>query len=171
MNNVYNIKYIDAYYSYNKNISRTKLFLHEAYGYVERDKDNIIVVFIKEIGEKIGDIIREGGNITKGLIIPDTSLVSVVRTYSNIDVFGNITEGMFLSITWRDVVYVANLARYDCSIMQTKGVLDKIESDHIVVRDPETTRIYPSSFEGHPAKKPNYYIIPISFISNISVLK
>ncbi|VAW25290.1 hypothetical protein MNBD_BACTEROID04-1997 [hydrothermal vent metagenome] len=171
MDKIYNIKYVDAYYSYAKNINKTKLLLHEAYGYIEKNNNNIVIVFLKESGVGVETTIKEKKNIIKGLIIPDTALVSVSSIRDNLDVLNDLIEGMFLSVTWRDVVYVANRPRYDCSIMRTEGVLCKIESDHIVIKNPKTIRTYPLPRKNYPTKKPNYYIIPISFVSDVSIIK
>ncbi len=43
MDKIYNIKYVDAYHTYAKNINKTKLLLHEARGYVKKNKDDIII--------------------------------------------------------------------------------------------------------------------------------
>jgi len=168
---IYNIKYVDAYYSYAKSIDQTKLSVHEAHGYIERNADNIIIIFIKKGGANNKRTIDEKENIVKGLIIPDTALVSVVDTYQT-DVLKNITTGLSVVVTWRDVVYVANLPRYDCSVMYTEGVLFRIEKDHIVLKNPETIRTYPSPIKNHPGRGlPTYLVIPISFITDITITK
>lgn len=171
---VYSIKYIDAYYVYLKNIKKTDYtsFLpHEAYGYMERNGDNIIIIFIKKRGTSVKKLIKEKGKIVKGLVIPDTSLITTSKNKKNNDVLKNVTINSPVSVTWRDIVYVANMAVHDCSIMYTEGILIRIENDHIVLKTPETICVDPAPVKNHPMEKPNYYIIPTSFIKNISVTK
>lgn len=171
MDIISNIKYVDAYYAYAKEIGETKLSVHEAYGYVEQVKDSIIVVFIKKRGSYIKDAIKEGGDIIKGLILPDTSIVSALDTFDT-DILKNITENTKVKIEWRDVLYVANSPRYDCSIMSTDGLLYKIKKDHIVLKEPKTTRVYPKNVQKFSENEsPSYLILPISFITKVEVIK
>ena len=37
MDTISNVKYVDAYYVYDKNVTDTELLVHEAYGYVQRN--------------------------------------------------------------------------------------------------------------------------------------
>lgn len=48
MNKIYNVKYVDASYSFSKNFKDSGLSVHEAYGYVEKNGNNIIITFIKK---------------------------------------------------------------------------------------------------------------------------
>ena len=171
MDEIYSVKYVDAYYIYTKSIGKTKLSLHEAHGYMERNGDNIIIIFIKKRWANNRRVMNEKGNIVKGLVIPDTAVVSTVGTYKN-DILKNVITGSPVTVTWRDVVYVANLPRYDCSTMCTDGILFKIEKDHIVLKDPETIRMYPMPVKNHPGGGlPTYLVIPISFIADIRAIK
>ncbi len=168
MKKIYIVKHVDAYYTYEKRIGKTKLSFHEAHGYVERKGNNIIIIFIKKRKISNKKTIERKENIIEGLVIPDTSLVSVVDTYKT-DILKNITIGSPVSVTWRDVVYVANTPTYDCHIMYTEGVLTKIKRDHIVLKDPETLCVYPSPARNHPGMGlPTYLVIPISFITDIT---
>ncbi len=160
-----NIKYVDAHYGYDENVTETTLSPHEAYGFVKRIDDNILITFIKKSGADVGE-----GDIVKGLIIPDTALVSIVEGFKN-DTVERIAVGSRVAVTWRDIVYVANTSRHDCSVMYTEGVLLRSAKDHIVLEDPETIRVYPAPTKNHPAEKPRYYVIPISFIKDISVIE
>ena len=171
MDKIYNIKYVDAYYSYAKKLGETKLATHDAHGYVERSGSNIIIIFIKKRDSSNRETIEKKENIIKGLVIPETALLSVVNTYTS-DILMNIVEGSTVKVEWRDVVYVANLPRYDCSVMYTEGILFKIEKDHIVLKNPETIRVNPSPLKNHPdGKSPTYLVIPVSFIADIAVVK
>lgn len=186
MNTAMRIFYTDAYYSYEKDLgvigyyesgkiaSRPKemlsvLSVYDAYGFVEKHGDSIVVAFIKKKDLSLRKTIRNGEKIIEGLIIPDTAILSRVHSCSH-DILEGIKNGIRIAVTWRDVVTVANLARYDCSIMYTEGTLYKIEKDHIVLKDTETIRVHPMPAINHPAGKPMWYIIPISFIKDIEVI-
>lgn len=170
MEKIFNIKYVDAYYIYAKDLGATKLSLHEAHGYVERNGNNIIIIFIKKRGTSSKEIIKNKENIVKGLVIPDTALSSVVDKY-NSDILNNVTKGSSVKVEWRDIVYVANLPRYDCSVMYTEGILFRIEKKHIVLKNPETIRTYPTPIKNHPEGNPaTYLVIPVSFIKDITVI-
>lgn len=162
---VYNVQYIDGYYTYAKNISQTKLSLFEAYGYVKRNGNNIIVTFIKE------KFAHKQEETSLGLVIPNTALISK-KDIANKNILSGFKTGMSVAITWRDIViFDSGDLRNDCPIMYTEGILFKIERDHIVLRNPETVHTYPGSVRNHPMKKPTYYIIPTSFITDITIIK
>ncbi|TSC55092.1 MAG: hypothetical protein LiPW30_558 [Parcubacteria group bacterium LiPW_30] len=172
MDKIYNIKYVDASYSYEESINQTKLDLFEAYGYVEKNKNNIVITFIKKhgISEEKQNHDKEV-NIINGLVIPDTSLASISSAYKT-NILDNIKINYAVSVTWRDVVHVENLPRYDCSVMYTEGILVKIESDYVILKDPKTIRTYPTPVKNHPGSGlPTYLVIPISFITDIEVVK
>lgn len=167
MQQIYNIKYIDAFYTY-KEIEITKLFVHEAYGYLTIYKDVIIITFIHKVLERKST--SNTKKIIKGLIIPSTALQTVNNNYRT-NVLNKVILFSNIAVTWRDIVYVANTNRNDCSIMYSEGILYRIETDHIVLKNPETIRINPLPIINHPAKKPIYYIIPNSFITDIVTIK
>lgn len=171
MSKIYNIKYTDAFYIKDKNIGQTKLHVYETYGYLEKYGKDIVICFIKKYTGKRKKTKDNKENIIKGLIIPDVALLSFKNNLKLKSKFSKIKIGSNLEITWRDVVYVANLPRYDCSIMYTEGILLKIEKDHIILKDPETICIHPMPIENHPQKKPYYYIIPKSFIVDFEIIK
>ena len=96
--------------------------------------------------------------------------MSTVENYST-NILKNLKEDSTVEVIWRDIVYVANLPRYDCSVMYSEGSLFRIEKDHIVLKDPETIRTYPSPTKNHPGSgRPTYLIIPISFITSIKLI-
>ena len=171
MDKIYNIKYTDAFYIDDKNIGQTKLHIYETYGYLKKNGKNLIVVFIKEHKTTIKEIKSKKLNIIKGLIIPDTALLSTNNNKFKNSKSKHTKIGSNISVTWRDIVYVANLPRYDCGIMYTEGILFRIEKDHIVIENPETICIHPLPIENHPIKKPNYYIIPLSFIVDFEIIE
>ncbi len=183
MDRICNIKYVDAHYSYEPDPYVKEYYSHKedlgeqstslhflsAHGYAEKYNDNIIIAFIKKKGVPLGETIESGEKIIRGLIIPDTALVSNLHTYGR-DVLKEIKTGIRVAVTWHDVVNVANQARYDCSVMYTEGTLYQIEDDHIVLKDTETIRTHPMPVKNHPAGKPLWYTIPISFIKDIEVI-
>lgn len=168
MDDIYRIRYVDAQYTYAKSIGKTGLPPHEAYGYIIRNADTIVVIFIKKRGTDCEKIVRGKEDVIKGLVIPNTALMSVVETYTttlleNLDISSQVT------VTWRDVRYVANMPVYECAIMQTEGVLYRIEKNHIVIKDPRTIRTYPMPMKNHPENgHPTYLVIPTSFITDIN---
>lgn len=183
MNDIRQIFYVDAHYSYEPDLytkeyyshkkdlkeSSTALHFFSAHGYVEKHNDNIIIAFIKKKGTSLKETIKMTENIIEGLIIPDTALLSFVRTCGH-SVLKGIRTGTRVAVTWRDVVHVSNQARYDCSIMYTEGTLYKIENDHIVLQDTETIRTHPMPVKNHPAGKPLWFTLPISFIKDIEII-
>ncbi|HAT68066.1 MAG: hypothetical protein A2481_01225 [Candidatus Yonathbacteria bacterium RIFOXYC2_FULL_47_9] len=170
MDKICNIKYVDAYYIYEKKIGKTQLSLFDAHGYVEEVANNIVIIFIKKRGIVNSEAISNKEAVIKGLVIPDTALMSTVENYST-NILKNLKEDSTVEVIWRDIVYVANLPRYDCSVMYSEGSLFRIEKDHIVLKDPETIRTYPSPTKNHPGSgRPTYLIIPISFITSIKLI-
>lgn len=174
MDKIYNIKYVDAYYTYAKDSTETHLPLHEAYGYVERNGGNVVIIFIKKRSTDIKRSMDKKEPIVEGLIIPDAALIPVVET-STIDIVKNIALGTPVAVVWRDMIHVANMSIYECSVMHSKGVLYRIEKDHIVLKEPETIRTYPThiKIKNHPMidKPPTYVMIPTSFITDITITK
>ncbi len=170
MDKIYKIEYVDASYTYEKKIAQTKLDSCEAYGYVEKNGSNIIISFIKKMGV-VGSLVANKEKIIEGLVIPDMALISKIRTYKT-DVLKGIKIGMSLSVTWRDVIHVANMAIYECPVMYTEGILFEIKTDHIVLKNPKTLRINPKPIKNHPSSGlPTYLVVPISFISSVEVFK
>lgn len=164
MDKIYNIKYVDAYCIYAKKIGQTKLSIHEAYGYVKKNGNNIIIAIIKR------KLAHKKEEVALGLVIPDTALLSYKN--NNARILADFKMGVLVAVIWRDIViFDYSGSRNDCPIMYTEGVLFKIEKDHIVLKNPETIRTYPNPIKNHPIKKPNYYMIPISFITNIAIVK
>jgi len=166
---VYRVEYVDAHYSYLENIKETKLIPHSAYGYVRENDGNIIITFIRKKNDDDYQTNRKD-NLIKGLIMPNTALVSAVHKYKT-EILKKIKVGMKIEVTWKDVVIVANNPVYICPIMLTKGILYKIEKDHIVIAKPKTIRKYPAPNIDHPPKKPTFYVIPISFITSVKSIK
>lgn len=183
MEAVRQIFYVDAHYSYEPDLYTKEYYTHKedlrtestsvyffsAYGYIEKHGSNIIVAFIKKRGVSLKETIKKNENIVDGLVVPDIALFSKSRECGR-NILQGIKTGSRVSVTWRDVVYVANQPRYDCSVMYTEGTLYKIEKDHIVLKDTETIRTHPLPVKNHPAGRPLWYIIPIAFIKDIEVI-
>ena len=168
MDTVYNVKYVDAHYTYISNIDATRLPSQEAYGYVEKSGNSIIICFIKKKGTHVSELIRNKETMIKGLIIPDTALSSVARDYPINRLLKSVETGMSVTVAWRDVRYIANLPIYECAVMQTVGELFRVEKDHIVIRDPKTVRTYPEPSVEHPqGARPTYLLVPNAFIKSV----
>jgi hypothetical protein len=170
MEKIYKIKYVDASYSYEEKINQEGLDNCEAYGYVERNGNNIIVSFLKKVG--VADsLMKSKEKIADGLVIPDTALISRIRLHKT-EILNNMEIGLSVSVTWRDVIHVANLPIYECSTMYTEGILFEIEKDYIVLKNPKTLRVKPEPRKNHPGSGlPTYLVIPVAFISNIEAAK
>jgi len=166
MEEIYKIKYVDAYYIFENEIGTTKLSPHEAFGYVKKNRDNIIITFVKKVSVSGGQERANDNFIVKGLVIPDSALLSVSKDFK-ITIPSNLKESSLVAVAWRDVVYVGNTERRDCSVMYSEGILHSVHDDHIVLKNPETIRTYPAPVINHPSGKPTYYIIPKSFITDI----
>ena len=161
------VKYTDAYYIYAKECLPTKIPLHEAYGYVTKTHDVLLIEFIKL--SQAGNQKKENVNIVKGLIIPVQALISNSNHFV-INNLNDLTQQSKVVITWSDVVYLANVSRKNVSIMRSEGVLEKNENDHIVLSHPKTFRIKPLPKERHPEKDPDYYVIPKSLILTVETI-
>src|SRR3989339_72162 len=129
MNRIYNIKYTDAYYidlsyGHNKKLHKTKLSEHEAYGYAEKYGNNIVIAFIKEEKDdrKISDKIKRKEHLIKGIIVPDTSILSKLTSFKR-NIFKNIPLGSEVVVNWRDIVIVENLVK-DYLDIKKKNIVD-----------------------------------------------
>lgn len=180
MDKIYNIKYVDAHYSYEPDLYTKEYYSHkkdlrtestsvsflDAYGFVERYGSDIIIAFIKKKGVPLKETIEKKEKIAAGLIIPDVALLSTARSFSH-SILKGVKKDSRVAVTWRDISVVLGGLRYDCAIMYTEGTLYKIEKDHIVLKDTETIRVHPMPVKNHPAGKPLWYTIPISFIKDV----
>ena len=156
------IKYIDAYYATrdSKNsfgVSRTC----EAYGYVEKTEKDVIVYFIQKIEKDTP------GVILRGLMIPHTNLFSYVKTFDPTSITDTLCFSERIEVTWRSVTFVNNIVWQEAPTMRTRGVLVNINDDHIVISDPETSRIFPEPETLHPSIKPKFYYIPLASILSV----
>lgn len=160
MTKIYNIKYIEPYYTLLKKMPRVKMTIHECFGYCAKYKDCLIVTFVKYMKSK------KKKEILEGLLIPECSLIT---QSPKIKVIEKVNSK--ISIRWNDVVYIKNSERKYYSKMYTEGILIQKNKKTIVVKNPETIRIEPKPIQNHPNKKPTYYIIPIQVIEEISLIK
>ena len=154
MKNIYQIKYVDAFYFYNEECPEIKVKIHDAYGYLTRKKDDLFLEFIKGIGDR-------DDKIVKGLIIPESALLSEYMKNKNGLSF---RKGSDVNIHWQDVVYVANTVRQQSSVMHSAGIVFKNAKKYVVLKSPETKRVFPQSETFHPQERPTYYVIPKSLI-------
>lgn len=158
------IHYTDAYYVLEDQKDLvTKLPKNEAFGYITKETSNCIVVhFIKKVED------TNPLKITKGLILPIGSISR--QTTASIKELDTIKPEQYISITWNDIVFVSNDTKNECSIMYTEGIVFKNNIDHIVIKNPETLRIYPTPIQNHPKVRPLYYIIPKPMITKFEII-
>jgi len=167
---VSNIHYTDAYYiSEPVATPVTNLPHHEAFGFVKKGVDeSIIISFIKKCDGGEDNAEHDPDHIVRGLIIPETALLSRQNDY--LEELKSLKTGEEAAVTWKDVVHVANMSRNSSSIMYTEGLFVDNHSDHIVLKDPETIKIHPTPVKNHPAIKPFYYVIPKSAITRFEYI-
>lgn len=167
MKNIYHIQYIDAFCVYLKKIKNTKPSSHEAYGYVLKNKSDLVIFFIKEARASL--VIDNTKRVPEGLIIPiGATIMYNPSKYKSLEKkFLKIQNGYHVAVTWKDVTHIVDEPQYSCPIMYTEGVLYDVKRDHIVLHNPETIRTYPLPIRNHPEKKPTFYVIPKSFIMSI----
>lgn len=180
MDKIYNIKYVDAWSSYepdlytdkyydDKSDLRTKstsVYFFNTYGFMERHGNDIVIAFIKKNGIPLKETIEKKEKIVDGLVIPSGALLSNATPLDH-NVLNGLKIDSRVAITWSDPTYIKRLSEYECSVLYTEGTLYKIEKDHIVLRDTETIRVHPMPVKNHPAGRPLWYVIPISFIKDI----
>jgi hypothetical protein len=157
MNQFSKIEYTDAYYILEEpDILQTKLPKNEAFGYVEKNENNIVVHFIIKKDSKASSNIK----IVMGLVLP----ISSIYTQKYLKELDDIKENSSVALTWKDVVFLQNDEIRGVSTMYTEGIVIQNNSDHLVIKNPETLRIKPEPVKNHPQVKPLYYVIPKSFI-------
>ena len=167
MDSICRVRYVDAWYSNSAKADDLEtLPLQEAYGYAEVDTENVVVSFIKK--DYLKRVRENGEEIVRGLVIPHSALLSSPVPSRIADNLANLEVGRETGVTWRDVTHVANVRRYDPSVMQSHGVLRRIARDHIVLDHPKTVRVYPQPGGKHPDTDPLFYRIPVSVITEIS---
>ena len=168
MKDFYIIQYVDAYYLYLGTLIPTRLKPHEACGYVINKGIQTVVVIVKLKGEILH--VHTKKDILEGIVIPTSATAPYdSKKHSKLEkVITQIPIQSSVTVHWLDVVHVAGLPRYTCAEMYTEGILERVENDHVVLRDPETIRTYPGPIKNHPVEKPTFYIIPKSFITTIA---
>lgn len=166
MNKVYKIYYVDARYSYEKKIlMNVKLPLYSAYGYLKEMADCFIVIFVKLVSSKD----KEDDTLRMGLVLPKGSLLST-NEQTKIPALKNIRLGTRVVVVLRDIVFFESTKRRECSLMYTEGILAKKGTDQIIIKDPETIRIYPRPVVNHPGGIPTFLCIPLGFIVSIEII-
>ena len=168
MRNIYHIKYVDAFYVYVEKIKNTKPSIHEAYGYVLENGIHAVIVFVKE--KPVLLRVDNKKSIAEGLVIPRAAALpyNPLKHKSLEKKFSKIKKGDRVTVTWNDISHIVNEPQYICAAMYTEGIVYSLKKDRIVLRDPETIRTYPLPIRNHPEKKPTFYVIPKSFVTNIS---
>ena len=164
-----NVHYVDAYYGLEEQENLTTELPHnDAFGQITKGKNNSTIVHF--IDKVIKEDYLNDNTIISGLILPARSIISKSKN-GFIEGLESLKVGQSVSVTWEDVVHVANNKRNDCSILYTEGIISKNNSDHLVIQNPETIRTHPLPIQNHPKVRPIYYVIPKSFITSINTLK
>jgi hypothetical protein len=157
MNKFSKIQYTDAYYILEEpDVLQTLLPKNEAFGYVEKKENTIVVHFIlrKDSNDSLN------AKMVMGLVLP----ISSIDTQNYLKELDHIQENSLVALTWEDVVFLQNDEIRGVSTMYTEGIVIQNNSDHLVIKNPETLRIKPEPVKNHPQVKPLYYVIPKSFI-------
>lgn len=157
MNQFSKIQYTDAYYILEEpDMLQTKLPKNEAFGYVEKNENTIVVHFIIKKDSKT----LSNSKIVMGLVLP----ISSIDTQNYLKELDDIKENSSVALTWEDAVFLQNDEIRGVSTMYTEGIVVQNNSDHLVIKNPETLRIKPEPVKNHPQVRPVYYVIPKSFI-------
>lgn len=175
MKKISNIFYTDATYWYADELKKkhitvedvkqhAKLPVFEAYGFLEKYKDNLIISFVRTFHsgkqEKNND-----SRLAFGVIIPETALIS--RQGENDYISKNIKRGMQCAIYWKDTLVVSDGTYRECPVMYTEGLIVAIKKGRILLGNPETIRVKHLPPKNHPQKKADFYQIPLSLVMSI----
>lgn len=157
MNKFLKIQYTDAYFILEEpDVLQTLLPKNEAFGYIEKKENTIVVHFILKKDSKASP----NAKIVMGLVLP----ISSIDTQNYLKELDDIKENSSVALTWEDVVFLQNDEMRELSTMYTEGIVIQNNSDHLVIKNPETLRIKPEPVKNHPQVRPLYYVIPKSFI-------
>lgn len=158
MQQIYLIEYIDAQYQYDfSNHLDSGLARHEAFGYVTEGVDEIIISFTQS----------QDRTIYMGLIVPKGALATRAAILKP-EIIDQIKIGELLTITWLDVVFFTkNTPRTKSTVLETRGHIEAMHADHLVISKPETQIIEPGPLRDHPPKKPVLYRIPLGMIRGV----
>lgn len=158
MQQIYLIEYVDAQcaYSISKQLS-AGLNRHEAFGYITERGEDIIVSFAQDLT----------ATIYMGLVIPRGMLVTQAPIAIP-KVRKKLKVGASVLVTWLDVVFFSiNAPRTTSTVVETRGRIRAIHTDHVVISDPETHIVKPGPRRPHPEKKPLLYRIPLGAITSV----
>lgn len=77
--------------------------------------------------------------------------------------------GTRIGVYWQDVRVYHDGELYGTSQAYTEGILADLQTDHILIKDPETIITNDTGTKNHPESKPLYYLIPRSLVKDISI--
>lgn len=157
------LKYLDPYYGYDEISEDSKFAVHEACGYITLLDKVAIVEFLKEIDSTDTHIVR-------GLIIPRGALLEEAL-HPKMDLNLEYSLNKDISLEWLDVALVSETQRKEPSIMKTSGRVMRLDSNYLVIKNPNTVRTYPLPKRKHPEDTPAFIVIPYSLISKVSVVE
>jgi hypothetical protein len=167
MNQIIAIRYADAFYSEEKNLTSSKLITHYSVGKIAAtSKDFIAISF------------TEKNNIPwRGLLLPREAIVfkknnKISELASVKNKIKKIKKNTPIGIFWKDLVYFENgVLPPSYSLMYTEGKVHFITPKAIIIKDPETIKIAPKKNTQHPKRKTNlsFLIIPRFLITDIEI--
>jgi len=156
------VTYTDALYYTKENLEYTGFKENFAIGKLISNENNHITISFTE----------KNGNPESGLLIPKRALIlsNEKNTRDTENLGWNFKIGDDIGIYWNDIAYYAEGKIYDkCPIIYTEGKLFSITPDAVILKNPETLMVNKKNIKNHPSKKPFYYIIPKSLITNIEL--
>jgi|GEM_PF-4193255 len=168
--NIRKVQFVDAAYRTDSETNKgLDLKPHEACGYVTEHGDSILVTFIQRMRPtslyaRIVALIL-GPMVVKGLVIPKNALHTQNDTPVELP---EMVEGDIVSVTWADVVYIANNRFRQAHTMRTRGVVQEVRNNDIVLRNPTTKRIWPFPRREH-AHNATQMVLPLCLIKSIKV--
>lgn len=170
LNNMYKIialRYIDAFYSTEKELSSNILIPHYAIGKpVSVFHEHITISFIEKSHRP-----------WKGLLLPWEALILGKQQETTESAciqhkIKNIKIGTAVSVLWKDLVYFENgvLPMFP-TLMCTKGTLYSVTPEVVILKNPETTKVVPKSIQRYQkgSAGTSFLVIPKCFITDIKI--
>lgn len=156
------LEYIDASFFYKKPRIWPGLIKHTVLGKVIHLTEDAVVI----------EFTKKNNTSERGVLIPLNAIVTSNKTNKINKKTENplLENGLIIGVTWRDIVYFdnGNIPKKPTEIY-SEGILIYKNDKYIVLRNTGTIAISKKDIKEFPnaQKKPTYFVIPISFISNI----
>lgn len=156
MRNFIIVKYNDALYYTEKELSYKQLTEHFAIGKLKHfSNDHIKIIFSEKNGKP-----ESGLLIPTSAIILDDSSSTIKKVFSD-------KKNMDVSIYWRDIVFFnSGIMPDDCTKMYSEGELFTETEDVIILKNP-TTIMVKNKIQNHPKTRATFIVIPKVMITEI----